>query len=120
MTFFQYVFEIMSYILRVENPGPILTRHKKRIMWNIDTLKIFYALSEINMVDSEMVATSLQLLRSFVEDLILGIKWMDFWNPDLLSYWKYSSMYSLMLNIPVLFLYHKTSILHNHMHQSTI
>ena len=53
---------------------PILTRHKKRIMRNIDTLKIFYALSEINMVDSEMVATSLQLLRSFVEDLILGIK----------------------------------------------
>ena len=43
-------------------------------MRNIDTLKIFYALSEINMVDSEMVATSLQLLRSFVEDLILGIK----------------------------------------------
>ena len=53
---------------------PILIRHKKRIMRNIDTLKIFYALSEINMVDSEMVATSLQLLRSFVEDLILGIK----------------------------------------------
>ena len=42
-------------------------------MRNIDTLKIFYALSEINMVDSEMVATSLQLLSPFVEDLILGI-----------------------------------------------